>query len=78
MIQFFLYRLVFLKYNKVVEIISKVDVSFLFKFVSLSSKSVFLTKLAISFLLAKFGCVNLAVKFSAVNLLISGIVMYLS
>ena len=45
------------------------ELTFLFKFVSLSSKSVFFTKLAILTLLAKFTCANLAVKLSAVNLL---------
>ena len=43
--------------------------SFLFKFYSLLSKSVFFTKLAISRLLAKFACFTLAIKFSDVNLL---------
>ena len=36
-------------------------------FFSLSSKSVFFTKLAISFFLAKFSCDNLAAKYSDVN-----------
>ena len=45
------------------------EVFFLFKFFSLSSKSVFFRKLAISFLLAKFGCANLEAKFSEVHLL---------
>ena len=45
------------------------EVILLFKFFSLSSKSVFFTKLAILFLLAKFACVNLAIKFSDVNFL---------
>ena len=39
------------------------DVTFLFEFFILSSKFVFLTKLAISFLHAKFACANLAAKF---------------
>ena len=45
--------------------------SFLFDvtFFSLWSKSVFFTKLAILFLLAKFACFSLAVKFFDVNLL---------
>ena len=34
------------------------EVTFLFKFFSLSSKSVLFTKLAISFLLAEFACPN--------------------
>ena len=44
--------------------------SFLFDVPSFSllSKSLFFTKLAISFLLAKFACFSLAVKFSNVNL----------
>ena len=43
--------------------------SFLFEVTvfSFSSKLVFFTKLAISFLLAKFACLNLAVKFSDAN-----------
>ena len=45
---------------------------------SLLSKCVFLTKLAISYLLAKFACCNLKSKFSAVNLLNFGVVIYLS
>ena len=52
------------------------DVTFLFNFFSLSLKSVFFTKLAIS--LAKFACANLAAKFSAINLLNTGVVIYLS
>ena len=54
------------------------DVTFLFKFFILSSKSSLFTKLSISFLLDKFACANLAAKFSAVNLLNSGVVIYLS
>ena len=50
----------------------------LFKFVSLSSKSVFFMKLAISLLLAKFTCTNLAANLSDVNLLNSWVVIYLS
>ena len=46
------------------------QVTFLSKFCSLSSKSAFFTKLAISLLLAKFSCANLAQTFSDVNLLI--------
>ena len=38
---------------------------------SFSSESVFFTKLARSFLLAKFACLHLAIKFSDVNLLSS-------
>ena len=45
------------------------EVTFSFKFFSLSSKSVFFTKSAILVLLAKFACVNLAAKFSDVDLL---------
>ena len=44
-------------------------VTFLFKFFSLSSKPVFFTKLAISFLLVKLAYANLAAKLSEVNLL---------
>ena len=40
-------------------------------FISVSSKSVFFTKLAISFLLTKFARANLEAKFSDVNLLSS-------
>ena len=45
--------------------------SFLFRVTVfiLSSKSFFFTKLAISFLLAKFACFHLAVNFSDANLL---------
>ena len=42
---------------------------FLLRFVSLLSKSVFVTK---------FACANLAAKFSAVSLLNYGVVIYLS
>ena len=57
--------------------------TFLFKFLSSSSKSVFFTKSVtsgISVLLSKFGCANLASKFSDVNLLNSWVVIliYLS
>ena len=45
------------------------DIIFLFKFFSLSSKSVFFTKLTISLLLAKFACANLEAKLPAVNFL---------
>ena len=37
------------------------EVTFLFKFFSLLSNSVFFTKIAISFLLTKFACANLEV-----------------
>ena len=53
------------------------EVILLSNFFSLSSKSVFFTKLAILLLLAKFGCANLAAQFSAKNLLNSGVVIYL-
>ena len=45
--------------------------SFLFDVTSFSllSKSVFFTKLAISFLLPKFACFSLALKFSEINFL---------
>ena len=49
----------------------------LFEFFSLSSKFVFSTKLAISFLLARFACANPVAKFSTVNLLNSGVATYL-
>ena len=54
--------------------------SFLFEITvfSFSSKTVFFTKWAISFLLAKFARFSLAVKFSDVNLLNSWVVIYLS
>ena len=42
---------------------------FIFKFFSLSLKSLYFTKVAILFLLAKFTCANLAEKFCAVNML---------
>ena len=51
--------------------------NFLFKFFSLSAKSFFFTKLAISFLLAKFACANLEAKSSDVNVLNSYVVIYL-
>ena len=54
------------------------EVNFLFKFFSLSSKSVFFIKAAISFLLTKYPCVNLAGKLSDANLLNSWVVIYLS
>ena len=54
------------------------EITFLFNFFSLLSKSVFSRKLAISLLLGKFSCVNLAVKFFSVNLLNSWILIYLS
>ena len=53
------------------------EVILLFKLFSLSSKSVFFMKLAISLLLAKFAGATLAAKFSADNLLNSGVVIYL-
>ena len=53
------------------------EVIFLFKFFSLSSRSVFKKSLAISCLLSKFACANLASKFSAVNLSNCGVVIYL-
>ena len=53
-------------------------VTFLSKFFSLLSKSVFFTKSTISALVAKFACFNLAVEFSAVNLLNSWAVLYLA
>ena len=54
--------------------------SFLFDVTSftLLSKPVLFTKLAISFLLAKFACFNLAAKFYDVKLFNSGVVIYLS
>ena len=54
------------------------EVTFLFKFFSLSWKSVFFMKLAISLLFATFACANLAAKFSDVDLLNSSAVVYLS
>ena len=85
MIQLFEYHLVFLKYKGAVEVLTSLSFStstcfFLFelnflKIFSLSSKSVFFTKLAISLLLAKFARANLAAKFSAVNLINSGVVI---
>ena len=45
------------------------DVTFLFKFFSLSKKFVFFAKSRISFSLAKFACFNLSGKLSYVNLL---------
>ena len=44
---------------------------------SVLSKSMFVTNLAMSLLLAKFACFDLAAKFSDVNLLTSGVVIYL-
>ena len=56
----------------------QVHVSFYLKIlVSISSKSVSFTKLAISFLLAKFAYTNLASKFSDINLVHSCVVIYL-
>ena len=54
------------------------EVTFLFKLTSLSSKSVFLRKAEISFLLAKFACANLTAKSCDVNLLNSWILIYLA
>ena len=54
------------------------DVTSLFKYFHLLSKSIFFTKAAISFLHVKFACVYLAKKFSAVDLLNFGVVIYLS
>ena len=45
------------------------EVTFLFNFFSLLSKSVFFTKLDISFFLVKLACVDLALKFFADKLL---------
>ena len=45
------------------------EVTFLFKFFSLSSKSVLFTKLAVALLVTKFSRANLAAKFSAFSLL---------
>ena len=50
----------------------------LLKLDSLSSNSVFFTKLAISLLPANVASANLAAKVSAVTLLSSGVVIYLS
>ena len=47
----------------------------LFKFFSLSSNSLFFTKLTIS--LAKFACANLAVKFYLVDLINSGVLLFI-
>ena len=43
------------------------EVTFLFEYFSLWSKSVFFTKLGISLLLNKFDCTNLEVKVSVVS-----------
>ena len=51
-------------------------VTFLFNGFSLSSKSIFFTKVAASVLPARFACDNLAAKFTAVNLWNSGVVIY--
>ena len=50
----------------------------LFNVFSLSSTSVFFTKLAVSCLFANFACANVVAKFSAINLLNSGVVISLS
>ena len=52
------------------------DLTFLFQFFYLSSKSIFFTKLVISFLLAQLSCANLAAKPSAINLLNHVLVIY--
>ena len=75
---FLFYLVVFFMSSSTTTCFALFDDTFLFRFPSLSSKSVFFMKLPISFLLVKFGCANLAVKFSAVNLLNSGVVIYLS
>ena len=54
------------------------EITFLFNFFSLSSKSVFSKKLVKSFLLANFSCANCSVNFSDINLLNSWVVIYLS
>ena len=54
------------------------ELSFLLKFFSLSSKSISFTKSATSALLAKFAWFNVAAKFYAVNLLNSVVVIYAS
>ena len=46
---------------------SSFEVTFLFKCVSLSPKSVFFTKTAIPVLLAKFACANPAASFMMLN-----------
>ena len=53
------------------------EVTLIFKFFSLSSKSLFFTKLTVSLLLATFACANLAAKSSLVNSLNSGVAIYL-
>ena len=54
------------------------EVIFLLKFFSLSSKTISFTKSATSALPAKFACFNLTAKFFAVNLLNSIVVIYAS
>ena len=49
----------------------------LFRCFEVSSKSVFFTKLSVSFMLAKFICANSEAKFSGDDLLKSCIVIYL-
>ena len=51
------------------------EVVFLLIFFFLTSKFLFFTKLAISFLISQFPCDNVAAAFSAVNLLNSGAVI---
>ena len=53
------------------------EVIYLLNFLVYHQNLSFFTKLAISFLFAKFACANLAVKLPAVNLLNSGVVIYL-
>ena len=53
----------FLIHFQEVNVLFLFKVIFLYKFFSLSSKSVFFTKLTVSFLLAKFACANLEVKY---------------
>ena len=54
------------------------EVTLLLRFLSLLSKSVLYTKLAISLFVTKFACANLAAKFSTANLLNFGVAIYLS
>ena len=54
------------------------DVTFLFKFFSLSLKFAFFTKLATSILVAKFACANPAAKYPDVKLLNYVVVIYFS
>ena len=68
---------VFLFHFQQVHLVFYLKYFFLFKFFSLSSKSIFFTKLTISFLLVKFPCANFPVKFSTSNLLNFKVVIYL-